>query len=105
MLTLNGAAFSCGRSTFLDHDAARSEPTAKIFIRIRLGQEELLARLDTGAAWSVMAAEVADGAGATDLGTATAMQTPYGRISGSSLACQSRWSPRKGILSMLTRLS
>jgi Aspartyl protease len=83
MLTLNGEAFSCGRSTFRDHDPGRSEPTAKVFIRIRLGQIEFLARLDTGAAWSVMTAELAEAAGATNSGTETTMHTLYGSISGS----------------------
>jgi len=53
MLILNGEPFSCGRSAFFDHDLARSEQTAKIFVRIVVAQQEFLARLDTGAAWSV----------------------------------------------------
>ena|SRR6202035_4047188 len=82
MLELRGEAFSCGRSTFLDHDPARNEPTAKIFVRIQVGEHEFLARLDTGAAWSVMIAEVAEAVGVTNFGLETTMKTPYGSISG-----------------------
>jgi hypothetical protein len=59
-LEANGRVFSTGRSRFLDSDS-RQEPTPKIFVKILAGNPQVLflAQLDTGAAWSVLNAEIA----------------------------------------------
>ena len=61
----NGASFAIGRAKYLDQGADASEGTAKIFVRIEpLGfGGTVLAQLDTGAAWSVLNAEIAQALG------------------------------------------
>jgi hypothetical protein len=61
LLTLSGRAFTCGRARYSDSAPHWSEPTAKIFVQLRLGNlgQDLLAQLDTGAAWSILAPDVA----------------------------------------------
>ena len=63
-LKLNGRVFSTGRSRFLDSEGGK-EPTPKVFVKILPGELPipLLAQLDTGAAWSVLDAEIADALG------------------------------------------
>jgi hypothetical protein len=61
LLTLYGGAFTCGRARFVDSAPRWLEPTAKIFVRLQLGGvQPVLAQLDTGAAWSILAPDVAD---------------------------------------------
>lgn len=61
MLKLRGDRFTCGRATFSDSSPLHSEPTAKVYVRIRFGHlhQALLAQVDTGAAWSILAPDVA----------------------------------------------
>jgi hypothetical protein len=58
----NGAEFTTGRSRYSDHTPASEEPTAKIFVKIKVGAlvGPILAQLDTGAAWSILNTEVAE---------------------------------------------
>jgi hypothetical protein len=68
MLKLNDADFTVGRTRFYDSLPGGGEPTAKIFVRIvpaGLGVS-VLAQLDTGAAWSVLASELAGEMGLLD---------------------------------------
>jgi hypothetical protein len=68
MLTLNGYAFTVGRTRFFDAPPGDGESTAKVFVRIvptGLGLP-VFAQLDTGAAWSVLASEVASELGLLD---------------------------------------
>jgi hypothetical protein len=62
VLFRDGSVFFCrGRSRFADSLPASSEGTAKIYVKIMpeaLGNV-LIAQLDTGAAWSVLDADVA----------------------------------------------
>lgn len=61
MLLRDGAQFCRGRSRFLDHVPGAHEDT-KVYVKIMpeaLGQV-LVAQLDTGAAWAVLDAEVAE---------------------------------------------
>jgi len=57
----DGTEFSSGRSIYSDRASGSEEVTAKIFVKI--GVEALdgpiFAQLDTGAAWSILDAEVA----------------------------------------------
>ncbi len=61
LLELGGNAFATGRSRFLDSDK-RKDGTPKIFVKILPGElpVPLLAQIDTGAAWSVLDAEIAE---------------------------------------------
>jgi hypothetical protein len=61
MLSLHGHRFSRGRSKFADHLAGWLEPTAKVFVKVQFGSlaQSVLAQLDTGAAWSVLAPDTA----------------------------------------------
>lgn len=61
MLKLGDAAFTHGRSTFLDYNKDAPEPTAKVFVRLLLGDlsSPVIAQVDTGSAWSVLDSEIA----------------------------------------------
>jgi predicted aspartyl protease len=62
----NGNLFANGRAQYFDHAPdAVAEGTAKIFVRIEApGLDAALhAQLDTGAAWSVLNAEIAEALG------------------------------------------
>jgi len=65
MLKLGSDSFTTGRSKFFDHSVGAAEPTAKIFIKVRLDDvdETLMAQLDTGAAWSVLDPDTAEALG------------------------------------------
>ena len=86
MLNLrDGNPFSTGRSTFLDRVDSSAEPTAKIWVRIepdRLGME-ILAQLDTGAAWSILEPDVARELSLLNgQGEPITLKTRYGLIGG-----------------------
>lgn len=73
-----------GRSRFSDHAPETDESTAKIYVKVRIGDGgPLLALLDTGAAWSVLAPEVAQRIGSSldPLGPAC-LSTRFGTLSG-----------------------
>jgi hypothetical protein len=59
MLQLEGESFTTGRATFLDQPQEDVEATAKVYVRLQLGEVVHLAQLDTGAAYSVLSPEVA----------------------------------------------
>jgi hypothetical protein len=55
LIRLGDVRFSQGRSTFADRVAGVDEVTAKIYVRVRFEKgRDVLAQLDTGAAWSVL---------------------------------------------------
>jgi hypothetical protein len=60
MLKLQGTLFTQGRSAFLDYHQEAPEVTAKIFVRIAVGElaTPVIAQLDTGAAWSILDSRV-----------------------------------------------
>lgn len=73
-----------GRSRFSDHAPETGESTAKIYVKVRIGGGgPLLALLDTGAAWSVLAPELAQRIGSSleSLGPAH-LSTRLGTLSG-----------------------
>jgi hypothetical protein len=85
MLKLGGAAFTQGRSKFLDYHQDAPEETAKIFVRLLMGDlpSAVIAQLDTGAAWSVLDPEVATLLGLIDAkGFPAILDTRLGRKSG-----------------------
>ncbi|MEA2693217.1 MAG: hypothetical protein QOJ16_2604 [Acidobacteriota bacterium] len=68
MLRLKGEAFTGGRARFVDFSGKLREPTAKVFVKIRVSDwsDPVLAQLDTGAAWSVLEPEIASVIGVLD---------------------------------------
>jgi len=85
MLTLAGESFTQGRSKFTDHNQNVPETTAKIFIRLLLGETRtaVVAQLDTGAAWSVLDPVIAAALGILDVdGPETSLDTRFGRKEG-----------------------
>lgn len=50
--------FATGRARFTDVGAGRRERPAKVYVPVSVGGFQLLAQLDTGAAWSVFPSEV-----------------------------------------------
>jgi len=85
MLTLQGHDFCGGRSRFEDEDRRNPEPTAKIFVAIRLPGVSTLfwAQLDTGSPWSILDPEIAEAAGIpAEEGVAQVLLTRLGRFEG-----------------------
>jgi len=65
VLRYHRGLFTTGRSKFLDHALWHRENTAKIFVGIKLAGliQTVYAQVDTGAAWSVLSADLAREAG------------------------------------------
>ena len=85
MLTLAGGAFTCGRAKFADSSPHVIEPTAKIYVRLRFGSltQDLLAQVDTGAAWSVLAPDIAQRIGIPlEIGDLARLSTRFGSKTG-----------------------
>jgi hypothetical protein len=61
MRRIRSVCLTSGRSKFVDHVAGSPDRTAKIYVKVEFtGLEDFLfAQLDTGAAWSVLAPDVA----------------------------------------------
>jgi hypothetical protein len=61
VLKLGADLFTHGRSRFSDRVPGSLDPTAKIYVKLKLRglERPLLAQLDTGAAWSVLQTDVA----------------------------------------------
>ena len=82
MLRLGRVPFTTGRSRYADHSPAAKDPTAKIYVRVAFEQgSEVLAQLDTGAAWSVLAPDLARDLGLS-AGDPARMRTPFGVMEG-----------------------
>src|SRR5262245_35339660 len=85
MLKLQDSAFTQGRSTFFDHHKDAQEPTAKVFVRLVIGDLDLpvIAQLDTGAAWSVLDPRIASLLGLLGMdGPLRVMETRFGPKTG-----------------------
>jgi hypothetical protein len=85
VLQLDGESFCTGKSVYVDQPAAGGEPTAKVYVKVRPAGLEavVLAQLDTGAAYSILDPEVAEGAGvATQAGEAITISTRIGLVGG-----------------------
>ncbi len=84
MLRLGRESFTTGRSRFADHSPAAKDPTAKIYVRVAFEPgSEVLAQLDTGAAWSVLAPDLARSLGVTArTGDPARMRTSLGVMDG-----------------------
>lgn len=80
---LEGSSFATGSAAFVDTDQADVSP--KIYVRVRPADlpAPVLAQLDTGAAWSVLHAEIARRIGALDTdGESLTLSTRTGNVRG-----------------------
>ena len=68
MLRLGETAFSVGRARFYDDMPDVGERGARVYVTVAVSgmDEPILALLDTGAQWSVLAREIAEEAGLLD---------------------------------------
>lgn len=82
----DGSTFATGRSSYLDADPRHPSETARIHVRVAFDGVSVLALLDTGAAWTMLNAEVATAAGLLDQDDDSpkiSISTRIGRIKGS----------------------
>jgi hypothetical protein len=88
MLKLGTEDFTTGRSLYSDHDESWTEPSAKIWVRVKFPTDQfgaiaVLGELDTGAPWSILHRELAEALGALQLdGEVTKTITSHGRMTG-----------------------
>lgn len=85
MLQLSGAAFTVGRSRFVDQLPGWGEATSKIYVKVQPDEwpGAILAQLDTGAAWSVFDTEIAGAIGVLEAaGEIVELDTRFGRKRG-----------------------
>ena len=62
----NGATFAVGQSSYYDQAHDQPSETARIHVPVELDGVSVLALLDTGAAWSMVTAELAEELGLFD---------------------------------------
>lgn len=83
MLALDGKPFASGRAQYFDQAPSAPEPTAKVFVRVDLTGRELLAQVDTGAAFSMLETGIAETLDLLDgSGERTVVDTRFGRVTG-----------------------
>lgn len=85
LLLPDGSLFAVGRVTFSDDAPGLEEQTAKIYVKVQPEGLEavILAQVDTGSAWSVLAREYAEVLALLDgEGEPIALSTRHGRIRG-----------------------
>jgi hypothetical protein len=86
LLKLGDVLFTQGRSKFSDSIPGRFEPTAKVYVKLRLPGVErtVLAQLDTGAAWSILDTGIAKELRLLDgsEGERRRLRTPFGTRDG-----------------------
>jgi hypothetical protein len=83
MLQRNGENFCTGECAFHDAPAAQQETAAKLFVRVRVQDVDVLAQLDTGAVWSVVEPELAEALGLLDsTGPEAKISTRLGIVTG-----------------------
>ena len=85
MLVLNGDGFTSGLARFYDQHPRFTEPTAKVYVKVTVAgyAVPVLAQVDTGAAYSTLETQVAEGLGLLDLrGHPTRISTRLGAIGG-----------------------
>ena len=100
MLKLGGVDFTQGRSTFRDQSLEMWEPTAKIYVRVLVGDlaRVVVAQLDTGAAWSVLDPLVARSLGLFEAeGHLTRLETRFGTMKGRLVRIPLRFIAEQGI--------
>jgi hypothetical protein len=80
-----GNRFVQGRAKFADHIPELVEPTAKVYVRVQFADlpEGPLVQLDTGAAWSILAPQVARRLGVSEqIGERIKLSTRFGTYEG-----------------------
>lgn len=85
MLVLSGNPFTQGRLKYSDRCSDNPEPTAKIYVQVGVGDstDVILAQLDTGAPWSVLAPDMARKIGiVADDGDPARLSTRFGMKEG-----------------------
>ena len=85
MLKRGQSWFTHGRSKFLDSNPETWEPTAKVYVKVRISglSRVLFAQIDTGAAWSVLSPELAQEAGVSVRdGRPASLNTRLGKLQG-----------------------
>jgi hypothetical protein len=100
MLKLGGVDFTQGRSTFRDQSPEVREPTAKVYVRVLVGdlKRVIVAQLDTGAAWSVLDPLVARPLGLLEAeGHLTRLETRFGTMKGRLVRVPLRFIAEQGI--------
>ncbi len=79
----DGPEFSTGMSSYLDADPRHPSETSRIHVKVEFDGESVLALLDTGAAWSVLNAELAQELGLFERdGESTTISSRAGKIKG-----------------------
>jgi hypothetical protein len=83
MLKLDDEIFASGRARYRDRRPDAFEPTAKIFVRVDLAGLEMLAQIDTGAAYSTLETPVAEALDILDRdGQPATLDTRLGIVAG-----------------------
>ena len=79
----DGPEFSTGMSSYLDADPRHPSETSRIHVKVEFDGESVLALLDTGAAWSVLNAELAQELGLFERdGESMTISSRAGKIKG-----------------------
>ena len=79
----DGSAFTTGMSSYLDADPRQRSETSRIHVKVEFDGVSVLALLDTGAAWSVLDAELARELGLLERdGESATISSRAGRIDG-----------------------
>ncbi len=83
LLWPDGSTFATGRSRYLDRDPEILAETASVHVQVKFEGVRVLAMLDTGAAWSVLRADLAAGLDLFDRdGETKTLSTRIGRVQG-----------------------
>ena len=95
----DGSEFSTGMSSYLDADPDPSNPSAisRIHVRVKFDGASVLALLDTGAAWSVLNAELARELGLLERdGESVTISSRVGKIKGKLVRAETTLVADKG---------
>ncbi len=79
----DGSQFAVGQSSYLDQDPGSQSETSRINVTVEFEGLQVIALLDTGAAWTVLDREVARALGLFDrIGEAKSIRSRYGTTQG-----------------------
>ena len=79
----DGSAFTTGMSSYFDADPSHPSETSRIHVRVEFDGASVLALLDTGAAWSMLNAELAQELGLFERdGESKTISSRVGKIKG-----------------------
>jgi len=90
----DGSTFVDGKARYLDEDPASPADPSRIHVRVQLEGIAVLALLDTGAAWSIVNAEVAGALGLLDReGETKTIDSRLGSVQGKLIRIPATLSP------------